>query len=250
MQVSLYIAIASFSCIQCVCRNNGQFRTSQQSSLYATVGPPRHQPATTVTLLGDADTMNGYYDMPMDVHVDVGVAMGRDSNVYEVPHDVLDDMSQLYTSRSSSGYETVTRIRARLAGQGTGQSDAESVSPSLLMDSEETVSTDSVVARGYETPQSFQERYSRELAESAQGDSEEDDSTGYEVRTSQQSHPVQHARLCSMQHTALTPCTNCKYSREGVHIISVCRLMPSTTWIIYTDLYACILTISPYLRVV
>lgn len=168
--------------MQSICRNNGQLRTSQQSSLYATVGPPRHQPVTAVTSLGDADTMNGYYDMPMDVHVDVGVAMGRDSNVYEVPHDVLGDLSQLYTSRSSSGYETVTRIRAELAGQGTGQSDAESVSPSLSMGSVGTASTDAMVARGYETPQSVQERYSRELEESAQEDPEEDDSIGYEVR--------------------------------------------------------------------
>ena len=156
-----------------------------------------------MTSFGDADTMNGYYDMPMDVHVGVGVTVGRDSNVYEVPHDVLDNTSQFHTSRSSSGYDTITRIRVGVAGHRTGRSDAESLSPSLA--SEETIIADDVVARGYETPQSAQERYSRELEGSAQGDPQEDDSTGYEVRPNSltQYSILDHA-VCSIQE-----CTSC-----------------------------------------
>ena len=148
------------------------------------------------TSFSDPDTvrLSDNYDLPVDVHVHAGRASGRASNVYEVPHDVMGAALQLRDSRSSNLYETVTQIRPVSTGRGTRQSNDSAVGLSPLQDLE------APVARGYETPQSAQERYSRELEELAQSDPQDDDSTGYEVQykpSNAAGHSVWHARpLC------------------------------------------------------
>lgn len=168
-------------------------RASQKSSLYATVGPP-----ITTTLLSDPESVrrSGNYDMPMDVHIGVGGAVGRGSNVYEVPHDVLEAASQSGDSQSNSQYEGVTRVRRGLRGSETWQNEELAVSSSNSLQDSEGAVEDALVARGYETPQSAQERYSRELEELAQCASQDNDSTGYEVcygTSNIASHFVWHA---------------------------------------------------------
>ena len=170
-------------------------RASQKSSLYATVGPP----VTTTTSLGDPDGVrrSGDYDMPMDVRISVGGAVGRSSNLYEVPHDVSEAASQLGDSQSNSLYEAVTRTRRGLRGSGTRQDEELAGRGSSPLQDSEGAGEDVLVARGYETPQSAQERYSRELEELAQSAAQDNDSTGYEVQygtSNIASHFVGHAR--------------------------------------------------------
>lgn len=207
-------------CVQSIRRASGPLwtiRASQRSALYASVGPPsHHQPGTRATSFSTPDGVrqSGVYDMPADVHVDVGGAPGRDSNVYEVPHDVLEAASQSGDSRSNSRYDTVIHIRARLMSQRTRQFEDSAISMSSLQDSEGT-GGDALVARGYETPQSARERYSHELEDLAQSDAQDDDSTGYEVRhtcgnTGGQSlwlaRSIPPSCLCSGQLTSKAPC--------------------------------------------
>ena len=162
----------------------------------------------------DGVRQSGVYDMPADVHVGVGGAPGRNSNVYEVPHDVLEAASPSGDSRSSSRYDTVTHIRAGVMSHRTRQCEDSAIGMSSLQDSGGT-GGDTLVARGYETPQSAQERYSRELEDLAQSDAQDDDSTGYEVRhtcgnTGGQSvwlaRSILLSCLCSGQLTSRAPC--------------------------------------------
>lgn len=167
--------------LQSIRRANGPMwtiRASQKSSLYATVGPP-----VTTTSLSDPDGVrwSGDYDMPTDVHIGVGGAVGRSSNVYEVPHDVSEVASQSGNSRSNSLYEAVARIRRGLRGSGTRQNEELGMRSSSPLQDGEGAGEDALIARGYETPQSAQERYSRELEELAQSASQDNNSTGYEV---------------------------------------------------------------------
>ena len=144
----------------------------------------------------DGVRQSGVYHMPADVDIGVGGAAGRGSNVYEVPHDVLEASSQSSDSRSNSRYDTVTHIRAGLVSQRTRQLEESAMSMSSLLDTE-GAGGDTLVARGYETPQSARERYSRELEDLAQSDTQDDDSTGYEVRHkcgNTAGHPVWLAR--------------------------------------------------------